>query len=271
MTVNDQDAVIVRALVELGRSLGLRTVAEGVESPDAQALLRELRLRRGARATCSAARCPPSSSWRGSSRQQVRRLDRGDEVVPFNREKRRAVGERRRLAEAVGSDQRPGVAPAGLVDREAAGAHEGPGSGLRTASRSNGSSSAAERVGQLVGSASAATSSSRRLGHRLAAELPDHRAELELLVEHQPVVDALDAAVEAEEAVAALAVGVVADEVEGAHGPELVVVRLVLVEREVVLLEVGVDEPLQRAHARAGPSRRIVSGTMSQPSASDSS
>ena len=40
MTVNDQDAVIVRTLVELGRSLGLRTVAEGVESADAQALLR---------------------------------------------------------------------------------------------------------------------------------------------------------------------------------------------------------------------------------------
>ena len=41
MTVNDQDAVIVRTLVELGRSLGLRTVAEGVESADAQAMLRE--------------------------------------------------------------------------------------------------------------------------------------------------------------------------------------------------------------------------------------
>ena len=41
MTVNDQDAVIVRTLVELGRSLGLRTVAEGVESPDARAMLRD--------------------------------------------------------------------------------------------------------------------------------------------------------------------------------------------------------------------------------------
>ena len=40
MTVNDQDAVIVRTLVELGRSLGLRTVAEGVESADAKDLLR---------------------------------------------------------------------------------------------------------------------------------------------------------------------------------------------------------------------------------------
>ena len=48
MTVNDQDAVIVRTLVELGRSLGLRTVAEGVESADAQALLAQLRLRGGA-------------------------------------------------------------------------------------------------------------------------------------------------------------------------------------------------------------------------------
>ena len=36
-----------------------------------------------------------------------------------------------------------------------------------------------------------------------------------------------------------------------------------------MLLEVGVDEPLQRADARAGPSwRRTVSGTRSQPSAS---
>jgi len=39
--VNDQDAVTVRTLVELGRSLGLRTVAEGVESPDAREMLRE--------------------------------------------------------------------------------------------------------------------------------------------------------------------------------------------------------------------------------------
>ena len=69
------------------------------------------------------------------------------------------------------------------------------------------------------------------------------------MVEHQPVVDAVDPAVEPEEAMAALAVGVVAHEVEGAHPPQLVVVRLVLVEREVVLLEVSIDEELHRPAA----------------------
>ena len=47
---------------------------------------------------------------------------------------------------------------------------------------------------------------------------------------------------------------------------------VVLEQREVVLLEVGVDEPLQRARSPSGPSSRsTVSGTRSQPSASDSS
>jgi diguanylate cyclase (GGDEF)-like protein len=39
MTVNEHDAVIVRSLVELGRNLGLATVAEGVESQEAMDLL----------------------------------------------------------------------------------------------------------------------------------------------------------------------------------------------------------------------------------------
>ena len=65
MTVNDQDAVIVRTLVELGRSLGLRTVAEGVESPDAQEMLREYGCERR-RATSSAGRSRPSTSCPGS-------------------------------------------------------------------------------------------------------------------------------------------------------------------------------------------------------------
>jgi EAL domain-containing protein (putative c-di-GMP-specific phosphodiesterase class I) len=41
MTINPHDAVIVRSLVELSRNLGLRTVAEGVESKDAWDRLRE--------------------------------------------------------------------------------------------------------------------------------------------------------------------------------------------------------------------------------------
>ena len=41
MTSNEHDAVIVRALVDLGRSLGLHTVAEGVESTDAWDMLKE--------------------------------------------------------------------------------------------------------------------------------------------------------------------------------------------------------------------------------------
>ena len=64
MTVNDQDAVIVRTLVDLGRSLGLHTVAEGVESPDARRCSRSSAATRG-RAICSADPFPPSSSSRG--------------------------------------------------------------------------------------------------------------------------------------------------------------------------------------------------------------
>ena len=51
------------------------------------------------------------------------------------------------------------------------------------------------------------------------------------------------------QAVAALAVGVVGDDVEHGHAPQLRVGRLVVEQGEVVLLEVGVDEPLQRALA----------------------
>jgi diguanylate cyclase (GGDEF)-like protein len=41
MAVNQSDRSIVRSILELGRSLGLRTVAEGVENADAWELLRE--------------------------------------------------------------------------------------------------------------------------------------------------------------------------------------------------------------------------------------
>jgi len=92
MTTNDQDAVIVRALVDLGRSLGLRTVAEGVESPEALALLRSY--------SCDEAQgylfsrpLSPELFLTWLERQQVRRIDRGDDVLQFRRDKRRAVGD----------------------------------------------------------------------------------------------------------------------------------------------------------------------------------
>jgi len=90
MTVNDQDAVIVRTLVELGRSLGLKTVAEGVESQDARDLLHEYGCEEGQGYLFS--RPVPAEQFNAwLARQPVRRIDRGD-VVPFNREKRRAAG-----------------------------------------------------------------------------------------------------------------------------------------------------------------------------------
>jgi EAL domain-containing protein (putative c-di-GMP-specific phosphodiesterase class I) len=92
MTVNDQDAVIVRALVELGRSLGLRTVAEGVESADAQEMLRNYGCDEGQGYLFS--RPVPAAQFRAwLARQPVRRFARGEDVVPFApREPRRAVG-----------------------------------------------------------------------------------------------------------------------------------------------------------------------------------
>src|SRR5438445_351613 len=59
----------------------------------------------------------------------------------------------------------------------------------------------------------------------------------------------VDGAVLAEQAVAALAVGVVGDQVEGADALEALVMLGALAQREVVLLEVGGDEALQRALA----------------------
>ena len=68
---------------------------------------------------------------------------------------------------------------------------------------------------------------------------------------------------------AALAVGVVGDEVEGADARAA---RSwcsgALAQREVVLLEVGVDEQLERALA-VRPVALEVGGTRPQPSASD--
>ncbi len=90
MTVNDQDAVIVRTLVDLGRSLGLKTVAEGVESPDAQTMLREYGCDEGQGYLFSRP-IPAEQFTLWLARQPVRRIDRGEEVVLFNRQQRRAA------------------------------------------------------------------------------------------------------------------------------------------------------------------------------------
>src|SRR5882724_715332 len=90
------------------------------------------------------------------------------------------------------------------------------------------------------------------VGQRPAGKIPDHRPQLGLDVETEPVVDGPDAAVGPEQAVAALAVGVVGDQIEGADPGELIAVRGLLTEREVVLREVRGHELLQRALA-VGP------------------
>ena len=92
MTVNDQDAVIVRTLVELGRSLGLRTVAEGVESPDAREMLREYGCVE-AQGYLFSRPIPAEHFLPWIARQPVRHRPLGDQVVPFNRDQRRAVGD----------------------------------------------------------------------------------------------------------------------------------------------------------------------------------
>ena len=86
--------------------------------------------------------------------------------------------------------------------------------------------------------------------HLFAAELPDHRAQLELVREAEPVVDAPEVVVGVEQHVAALAVGVVVDQVEERERLQRVVQILTLfVDGEVVLLVVGIDEPLHAALA----------------------
>ncbi|HLT16419.1 MAG TPA: EAL domain-containing protein [Acidimicrobiales bacterium] len=88
MTTTEHDAVIVRALVDLGRSLGLHTVAEGVESTEAWDLLREM--------GCDVAQgyllsrpLPADGFVRWLERQTVRRLD--PSIVPLRH--RRIVGD----------------------------------------------------------------------------------------------------------------------------------------------------------------------------------
>jgi EAL domain-containing protein (putative c-di-GMP-specific phosphodiesterase class I) len=91
MTSNEHDAVIVRALVDLGRSLGLRTVAEGVESTEAFDLLREYGCDE-AQGYLLSRPLPAAQFEAWLARQKVRPIDHGDEVVPFSRP-RRAMGD----------------------------------------------------------------------------------------------------------------------------------------------------------------------------------
>jgi EAL domain-containing protein (putative c-di-GMP-specific phosphodiesterase class I) len=89
MTSNEHDAVIVRALVDLGRSLGLRTVAEGVESTEAWDMLREFGCEE-AQGYLLSRPVPAAQFTAWLARQQVRRIDLGHEVIPFVRERRAA-------------------------------------------------------------------------------------------------------------------------------------------------------------------------------------
>ena len=118
----------------------------------------------------------------------------------------------------------------------------------RSAARSSGPRSSASGSGRPW-AASRLAAARIVLGDRLAREVPDDRAELRLDVEAETVVDRVEAAVSPEEAVPALAVGVVRDEIEGAEARERRAMLRALAEREVVLLELGVDEQLDGARA----------------------
>ena len=115
-------------------------------------------------------------------------------------------------------------------------------------------------------------------GELLAGELPDDGAQLGLAVEAQPVVDGPDGVVLTEDAVTALAVGVVGDDVEGADGPQALVMALVtwwLMRRSRLGFSfkvIGLNPDAGKTAGIDGASARaIVSGTRSQPSALDSS
>ena len=89
MTVNEHDAVIVRTLIELGARMGLDTVAEGVESTEAFDLLKEYGCDQ-AQGYLLSRPLPIAQFEAWLARQQVQRIDRGEAVVPFLRERRAA-------------------------------------------------------------------------------------------------------------------------------------------------------------------------------------
>ncbi|MEO7429226.1 MAG: EAL domain-containing protein [Acidimicrobiales bacterium] len=94
MTSNEHDAVIVRALIDLGRSLGLHTVAEGVESTDAWDLLKEFGCEE-AQGYLLSRPIPAQQFTAWLARQQVRQIADGREVVPFDRARRVASDDQR--------------------------------------------------------------------------------------------------------------------------------------------------------------------------------
>ncbi len=117
----------------------------------------------------------------------------------------------------------------------------------RSASTSSSASSVAVSSGTDLVSGRTRSRSAASIG--VTGEVPDHGTQLEVGGEAQPVVDRPDV-VAVEQAVPALAVGVVDQQVEHRDGAQLLVeVGVVLEHREVVLLVVGVDEPLERALA----------------------
>src|SRR2546428_248119 len=144
-------------------------------------------------------------------------------------------------------DGRPGIAVAARVDGKTVGRRE---SGRAGAQRLLlvGLQQRGERRRQ--GHTGEAPDVREHLGRdRLSPELPDDRAQLLLDVEAKTVVDGVDPAVRAEQAVAALPVGVVGNEVEEADPLQRAAMRGILVQREVVLLEVGRNEKLERPFA----------------------
>jgi diguanylate cyclase (GGDEF)-like protein len=89
MTVNDHDAVIVRSLVELGRNLGLDTVAEGVESQEALDLLEDYECDM-AQGYLISRPLPADQFVTWLNRQPADRLPKLEGIVPFA-PRRRAV------------------------------------------------------------------------------------------------------------------------------------------------------------------------------------
>jgi diguanylate cyclase (GGDEF)-like protein len=89
MTVNDHDAVIVRSLVELGRNLGLDTVAEGVESQEALDLLEDYECDM-AQGYLISRPLPADQFVTWLRRQPADRLPKLEGVVPFAPRRRTA-------------------------------------------------------------------------------------------------------------------------------------------------------------------------------------
>src|SRR6266508_4920286 len=145
------------------------------------------------------------------------------------------------------SNERPGIPVAAPVLREAGVVGQGLGADQEGLLLGRG-----KDLGQGRGQAplhEALEIIQHALGNRVAGVVPDDGAQLQLRVEGQAVVDGVDVAVGAEEAEAALAVGVVGDEVVDADLLEAWEVARVLAQREPVLLELGLEEELERAFA----------------------